>query len=659
MNRAYAILEIKSYDEDYEDKPRKFKGIATTPATDRVGDIVEPKGAEFKLPIPLLWQHDARQPIGWITAAKVTDKGIEIEGEVARVPANMAADSGSLKARLDEAWSMMKMQLVRGLSIGFSALEHARIDGTYGVRYIKWAWHELSAVTIPANAQANITAIKSADHAARRSALGAGKVVRLDAAGRTSTPAPGDSGRKSATQVTKGTEMNIAEQLAAFDTKRKSALARMDEIMSKSATEGRTLDEAETEEYDTLGSEVKSIEQHVVRLKAHEQNMVNKATPITGDTGAPAGHVPVRNASSISVKANTAPGTAFTRYAIALARAKGNIMQAEQIAKSWEGSTPEVGIVLKAAVAAGTTSDTTWAGPLVQYQDMVSEFIELLRPATILGRMTSVRRVPFNVRIPRQTAGITGAFVGEGSPTPVNKLAFDNITLPWAKASTIVVLTDELVRLSNPSAEALVRQDLIDGISQFLDKRLVDPVYAGVANVSPPSLTFGVTPRQASGATLAAIDDDVGYLMAQFASNELTLTTGVWVMSSQLAITLSLLRTNQDTPAFPGLTMNGGTFYGLPVVVSNNVAPSGSPGDQHLILVDQREILLADDGQMMIDMSSEASLQLNDAPSAGAQSLVSLWQNGLMGVKIDRWIYWTKRRSAAVQFIDGAQRYGS
>lgn len=658
MNRAYALLEIKAYDEDEDDKPRKFKGIATTPTTDRMGDIVEPGGAEFKLPIPLLWQHDARQPIGWITNAKVTKAGIEIEGEVARVPEDMADNSGTLKARLDEAWTMMKMKLVRGLSIGFQAIEHARIDGTFGVRYIKWAWHELSAVTIPANAEANITAIKSADTVVRRSALGAGRVVRLDNAGAASIP--GDSGSQSQTPVTKGNDtMKIAEQLAAFDTKRKSALARMDEIMSKSAAEGRTLDESETEEYDTLGGEVKSIEQHVVRLKAHEQTMVEKATPITPNTGAPAGHVPVRNASSISVKSNAAPGTAFTRYAIALARAKGNIMQAEQIAKQWDQSTPEVGIVLKAAVAAGTTSDTTWAGPLVQYQDMVTEFIELLRPATILGRMTSVRRVPFNIRIPRQTSGITGAFVGEGSPTPVNKLAFDNILLPWAKASTIVVLTDELVRLSNPSAEALVRQDLIDGISQFLDKRLLDPVYAGVTSVSPPSLTYGVTPRAASGSTLAAIDDDVGYLMAQFATNELTLTTGVWVMSSQLAITLSLLRTNQDTPAFPGLTMNGGTFYGLPVVVSNNVAPSGSPGDQHLILVDQREILLADDGQMMIDMSGEASLQLNDAPSAGAQSLVSLWQNGLMGVKIDRWIYWAKRRSQAVQFIDGAQRYGS
>jgi len=105
--------------------------------------------------------------------------------------------------------------------------------------------------------------------------------------------------------------------------------------------------------------------------------------------------------------------------------------------------------------------------------------------------------------------------------------------------------------------------------------------------------------------------------------------------------------------------MNGGTFYGLPVIVSNNVTPSGSPGDQHLILINQAEVLLADDNQMMIDVSTEASLEMNDAPSGGATSLRSLWQNGLMGVKVDRWIHWTKRRSQAVQFIDKAQSYAS
>lgn len=450
----------------------------------------------------------------------------------------------------------------------------------------------------------------------------------------------------------------IAEQISAFEQKKTELAERAQTIVSKSLEEERTLDEHEQEEHQNIEAEIKAVEKHVATLRSHEQLMISKAKPVSVDAGRGEGAVHIAGSGPISVRRNAPAGTAFTRYAIALARAKGNIMQAEQIAKQWS-DTPEVATVLKAAVAAGTTSDATWAGPLVQYQDMVSEFIELLRPATILGRMGSVRRVPFNIRIPRQTAGITGAFVGEGAPAPVNKLTFDNITMTWAKASTIVVLTEELVRLSNPSAEALVRQDLIDGISAFLDKRLVDPAYSGVSNVSPASLTNGVTPRQASGSTLAAIDDDVAYLMTQFANNELSLTTGVWVMSPALAITLSLLRTNQDAPAFPGLTMNGGTFYGMPVVVSNNVVASGSPGDQLLLLVDQREVLLADDGQMMIDMSTEASLQLNDAPSAGAQSLVSLWQNGLMGVKIDRWINWSKRRAQAVQFIDAAQRYGS
>jgi hypothetical protein len=132
MNRAYSVLDIKAA-EDGAGK-RIFRGMATTPSTDRTGDIVEPKGAEFKLPIPLLWQHNSREPVGWVTAAKVTDKGIEIEGEVANV-----AEPGKLKDRLDEAWQMLHAKLVQGLSIGFTAIESQRIEQTYAYRYVKWA----------------------------------------------------------------------------------------------------------------------------------------------------------------------------------------------------------------------------------------------------------------------------------------------------------------------------------------------------------------------------------------------------------------------------------------------------------------------------------------------------------------------------------------
>lgn len=160
MDRAYSLLELKAVDED----KRILTGIATTPSTDRMGDIVEPKGAEFKLPIPFLWQHDSRQPIGHVTKAKVTSAGIEVEVQIAKID-----EAGTLKDRVDEAWQSIKSGLVRGMSIGFSAVESARIEGTYGMRFLKWLWLELSAVTIAANGDATIQTIKSIDKAQRAS----------------------------------------------------------------------------------------------------------------------------------------------------------------------------------------------------------------------------------------------------------------------------------------------------------------------------------------------------------------------------------------------------------------------------------------------------------------------------------------------------------
>lgn len=449
--------------------------------------------------------------------------------------------------------------------------------------------------------------------------------------------------------------MNIAEQLAAFAAKKKDAQDKQSAIMAKSAEDGATLDEAQAEEYDTLGADIKAIDAHIARLKSHEANLVANATVVTKDAGtdAAAARGAVKfDGSIVSVKRNLEKGAAFVRYACALMEAKGNLMQAEILAKRWEGSTPEVGICLKSAVAAGSTTDATWAGPLVQYNDMVGEFIELLRNQTILGKLGSLTRVPFNTRIPRQTAGVTGAFVGEGAPAPVNKMDFDNVTLNWAKAECIVVLTKELVRLSSPSAEALARADLLNGVSEYLDKRFVDPSFAGVANVSPASVTNGVVALASGGSSVAAITDDAERMIRAFVTAKLTLQTGAWIMAPETALALSMVRGTQDNFMFPDISQNGGTFFKLPVITSKSMASSGSPTDSLIALIDQREVLLADDGQMMIDTSAEASVQMDDSPSAGAQSLVSFWQMGLMGMKVERWINWTKRRSTAVALLD-------
>ena len=151
--RAYGLLELKAVDEER----REIAGLATSISTDRMGDVVVPDGAEFKLPIPLLSQHDSKSPIGEVYEAEVTSRGIRIK---ARIPKDTGLDY------VETAWKQIKARLVRGLSIGFRSLKHEPLDVERpwdGFKFLSWEWLELSAVTIPANAQATIQTVKMYD----------------------------------------------------------------------------------------------------------------------------------------------------------------------------------------------------------------------------------------------------------------------------------------------------------------------------------------------------------------------------------------------------------------------------------------------------------------------------------------------------------------
>ena len=228
----------------------------------------------------------------------------------------------------------------------------------------------------------------------------------------------------------------------------------------------------------------------------------------------------------------------------------GNKHDAAEYAKRWDDSTPEVALYLKAAVAAGTTTDATWAAPLVN-QNIANDFIALLRPATILGKIPGLRKVPFNTKVPAQTAGGTYGWVGEAKPKPVTKLAFASETLGITKVAGIIVLTEELMRLSNPSAEALVRADMVAGIAAFLDQQFIDPAVAAVAGVNPASITNGAPTAAATANPLA----DIMGLINHFVTNDIPVDGVTFIMSPANALSLSF-RTNLDgSPQFPGVGM--------------------------------------------------------------------------------------------------------
>ena len=280
-HRAYARIEIKSID----DEERVIEGIASTPSTDRMDDIVESLGARFQLPMPFLYQHNSRAPVGNVTWAQPTKDGIPFRAKIART-----FTAGAVKDRLDQAWEEIKLGLVRAVSIGFKPLEWEPIDAKDpfgGRRFKAWEWLELSMVTIPANADATINTIRSYDQAARAAATGIAQPFSVD---RNLPAATGHLRNLPATGLPKPTAVRaqegkmkktIAEQISAFENTRAAKQARMDALMDDAADKGETLAPDAKEEYATLKQEVKEIDDHLVLLRDREQSNRQALVPVS------------------------------------------------------------------------------------------------------------------------------------------------------------------------------------------------------------------------------------------------------------------------------------------------------------------------------------------------------------------------------------------
>lgn len=654
MNRAYSILDIKAVRDD----ERVIEGIASTPEPDRMGDVVMPMGAEFTLPMPLLWQHRSDQPVGHVEFAKPNKSGIPFRARIAKIE-----EPGELQQLVDKAWQAVKAQLVRAVSIGFTIKAYEILkDG--GWRINEWEWLELSLVTIPANASATITTVKSIDSellaAAGHKQIGSERTVL---AGVTASNSTHVVKAKEAKPMSKKT---IVEQIRDFEATRQAKAARRDEIMDAAAEKGETLDDAAKQEYDGLRDEVKAVDDHLVRLREREKENKDAAVDANGQTEAAASTSRSGNREGVRVQVgnrNVPKGIGFVRLLKARTVAylsKGGFTPMDYVKAqpTWQSETPEVAEILKAAVSAGTTTDSTWAGPLVQYQNLAGEFVEYLHPMTIIGRIDGLRRVPFKIKFPRQTGAAVAGWVGETKPKPATSLSFDSITLDLSKVAGIIPISMELMRFSSPSAETIIRDELAAAIVELVDNDFTDPDKTASANVSPASITNGVTPVSASGTDYAALKTDVKSVMANFLAANIT--PDHVLMRQSTALALSLMETSLGNPQFPGLTMNGGVFMGMKAITSENIdytedsPQEGTP----LIFLRAADIALADDGQAEIDVSTEASIEMSTTPTDPVTSstvLVSLWQQNLVGIRAERMINWVKRRNAAVQYISAAK----
>jgi len=620
LDRAYSLIAVKAFD----DEQRIIRGIATTPTVDRGDDIVDPFGVKFRNPLPFILHHDKASPVGEVTFDRPTKDGIAFTARIPKV-----AEPGRVRDRTDEAWHSAKYGLLRGVSIGYVPRKAER-RATGGMHLKEIEVFELSMVTVPMNAEATILQIKSLD-AIDLAASGTGSRIPP-------SPASRDSSRK--------TTMTISEQITAEKADLQTKSARLEELMTKEDAEGG-LDASETSERDTLTSGIQAAAKKLERMSALEAAQAGLAKGVSGY--APTAPAASRAPRIEVVKPDLPKGTLFTRYAMAVAAGKGSYSDTLAFAKRWEGQTPEVVQMVKAAAGTSVVASPGWGGELVNPNTAATEFVDLLRAASILGRVPGFRMVPFNVPIITQTGGSTFAWVGEAGSKPVGELSFERTTFGYNKVAGIVVLAEELIRLSNPDAEATVRRDMVEQCAAFLDAAFIQVAKSSGAN-NPASITNGVSSPAASGATLADLQADLVTALSTFTNANIPTSGLVIAMTPALALGISML-TNPlgQAPNGFSVTPTGGTLLGYPVIVSDSV-DAGT-----IVIFKPSEIFLADDGRVTLDASNQATLDMDGGSPATAT--FSLWQNNCVGLRAERWITWAKRRANVVAVIDTAS-YG-
>lgn len=416
-------------------------------------------------------------------------------------------------------------------------------------------------------------------------------------------------------------------------------------LMTKSLDAGGTPDDVVEAEIQVIEKDIEVIEKNIERVKKQIA-----AADEAGQTGTPvAGANEEEAANTASGKGAADPrieivplakGIGFAQFARAkicsqLAAKQGNYVSAVDMAKQMGFGDEVNDLVQKATV--GTTTDVNFAAALVQENRLVGEFVDMLQAATIFDKLTGMRPVPFDTTIPSKTKRGKAQWVGEGKKKPLTNPEFGDIKIGHHKLAAIAVFTEELMRRSNPSVDALVRDDLIEA-----GQILIDETFIGAqegTDVIPVGMLYGVTAIKASGSDAAAYDKDLQDLTDKFLEANLSLDGSYYLMSETRASRMGNLRDPLGRYLYPEMRNQEKQLNGLPVITSQTI------GDK-IILIKTTELLLAKEGGVDVSYSDQATLENEDG------TMINLWQENKIAVRVENFITWAKRRPIAAQWID-------
>jgi HK97 family phage major capsid protein len=137
----------------------------------------------------------------------------------------------------------------------------------------------------------------------------------------------------------------------------------------------------------------------------------------------------------------------------------------------WTGAEKEREVFKETRRRALGTGDDVAGGYLVPAQ-AIPELVEQLRAETVVIQMGATvisDLVGSPLMIPKQTTGATAYWITENAPITPSEQKFGQIQMTPKKCAAMVKLSNELLKMSNPAAEGIVRADLSQQLSLAVD----------------------------------------------------------------------------------------------------------------------------------------------------------------------------------------------
>lgn len=331
----------------------------------------------------------------------------------------------------------------------------------------------------------------------------------------------------------------------------------------------------------------------------------------------------------------------FGQIAHMLMSAGGDTLKLKQLARENRG---RVGEIVKAAVdAGGLSASSVWGSQFADYKLTIAGFAQALSNYGLFDRMLpSMRRVPLlSATVGVITTPGTAYVISEGSMKAVSKFSLANGQLDPKKASCIVVQSQELLR-NTAESQRLLTSDMINAAALAIDIS-----FLAVA-------TSGVSVATSSGSTALSVRNDLQNLLrlvSTDARSRLFLAT-----TSAIAKNISMMgaTSTNASPAFEGMTYQGGVISGVEVVVSDAVTQG------QMVLMDAEGFAGAIEPatvQVLTEGTVTAS-DTPDSPTTAATLYQSFWQLNLAGLLCERWYGAQRVRTNSVAIVSNSADYG-